>query len=720
MKRVLNYIAAVAAAALLAPSCSTDGADNVPEGQGLITMNVETGTRAAGDAVALDECTVGIYDLNQGGALVRKYAKGKCPAQIALVAGKYRVKVQYGEKPAAASFDDCYYEGLSQDISLAAGSAETANVVCLPQSLAVEVHFADDFAEIFNSYAVDVTLGDGVANGSLRYTENRTGYFTLPENVTEMAWTFTGEHKTKGAISKTATFAVETGKKYALGFKFSPDMPGYISTDVITIEIGSSIEWDDEFNFSNDPEITSPNSGFFFAPQVYAGEAMTVQVDAQAEITKLAVEAAGNIIDLMNPAVGAAGTTRVLTNTADDQVTVAFNSSRTGATITLKPSFFDFACGDTAVTFKVEDKDGGQAEKTATIRMEEGILPVTAANYDLWSNTVVLRAKSNGAAPVIKMRRAGDSEWQTATAAAEGDSYAATFAPAWTESQNGSGTTVYTPDPTKGVYANHTYEVVAEIGDRTSGTTFTTVCEQPIVNWNMADASGSCFTTSNRYAAFWGSGNNNYATSLCAHGTFGGKTCAVLKSTMAGAFGINLLASGNLFTGTFYRPSTTGTVSFGQPYTWQARPTALRIQYHATVGKVNQQKHKKDGAHPQNIGDQDEAVVYVAIVDWDQRHDVSSGTSAPQGVWSPDAPATATDGSGNAMKIVGYGICRIDASTPGDNLVGKDIEIVYYDKELKPSKQYSLVISCATNFYGDYMCGCDSNELYVTDFEWVY
>ncbi len=718
MKRVLNYIAAVTAAAFLASSCSTDGAGNIPEGQGLITMNVETGTRAAGKAVALEECTVGVYDLNQEGALVRKYAKGKCPEAIALVAGKYRVKVQYGEKPAAASFDNCYYEGQSKEITLAAGSAEPADVTCLPQSLAVEVHFGDDFAELFNSYAADVTLGDGVANGSLHYTANRTGYFTLPEGVTEMSWTFTGEHKTKGAITKTATFPVEMGKKYALGFKFSPDLPGYITTEVITLEIGTPIEWDDEFNFSNDPEITNPtNSGFFFEPQIYADEAMTVQVDAQAEITKLSVEAAGQTFDLMTPAVEAARMTR--TNTAADQVTVVFNSP-SSATITLNPSFFDFACGDTAVTFKVEDKDGGQAEKTATIRMEEGILPVAEADYDLWSNTVVLRAKSNGAAPVIKMRRAGDSEWQTATAAADGDSYAVTFAPAWTESQNASGVTVYTPDPTKGVYANHTYEVVAEIGDRTSATTFTTVCEQPIVNWNMADASNSCFTTSNRYATFWGSGNNNYAKELCAHGTYGGKTCAVLKSTMAGAFGINLLASGNLFTGTFYRPSTTGTVSFGQPHTWQARPTALRIQYHATVGTVNQQKHKKDGAHPQNIGDQDEAVVYVAIVDWDQRHDVSSGTSAPKGVWSPDAPATATDASGNAMKIVGYGICRIDASTPGNELVGKDIEIVYYDKELKPSKTYSLVISCATNFYGDYMCGCDSNELYVTDFEWVY
>lgn len=49
-----------------------------------------------------------------------------------------------------------------------------------------------------------------------------------------------------------------------------------------------------------------------------------------------------------------------------------------------------------------------------------------------------------------------------------------------------------------------------------------------------------------------------------------------------------------------------------------------------------------------------------------------------------------------------------------------DLTLHYYDKETKPSGSYTLVISCATSAYGDYMNGCTSNVMYVDDFQWVY
>ncbi len=702
MKKILNYIAVVTAAALLAPSCSTEGVDNIPEGQGLITMNVETGTRAAGDPVALDQCTVGIYDLNQEGALVRKYAKGNCPNQIALVAGRYRVKVQYGQKPDAASFDNCYYEGQSDPITLAAGSTESANVVCLPQSLAVEVRFGDNFAELFNSYAADVTLGSGVTNGSLHYTENRTGYFTLPEDVTEMSWTFTGEHKTEGTITKTATFGVEMGKKYALSFKFSPDLPGYISIDVITIEVGSSIDWDDEFNFSNDPEITSTNSGFFSAPQVYAGEAMTVQVDAQAAITKLSVEVAGKTVDLMN--------------SADGRVTVTLNSSRTGATITLNPSFFDFACGDTAVTFKVEDQGGGQAAKTATIRMEEGIIPVMETDYNLWTNSITLHAKSNGAVPVFKLRAAGQAEWQTVNGTLDGDEYVAVMNPEWISSQNENNLTVYSPKENTGVWAGGSYEAMVEFDGRTSKTSFSTRGGDTIPNGDMEDTGASCYTQSNssESSVIWGSGNNFMTKKLCQPAQFdgmGGANCSVLTATQTAGN----LAAGNLFLGTFTMNGANGTVDFGIRYGWTARPKGLRFKYHATVGTVNINKY--DGPLAKNSGVQDQISIYFAIMNWSNRHGVTSGVSAPSGIWSVDAQSN-LEGSG---PIIAYGTMVIDTSTAGNTMVEGYIPINFYDTSAGiPDAAYTLTIACSTSRYGDYMNGCDKNVLYVDDFEWVY
>ncbi|MEG1885929.1 MAG: PCMD domain-containing protein, partial [Alistipes sp.] len=49
-----------------------------------------------------------------------------------------------------------------------------------------------------------------------------------------------------------------------------------------------------------------------------------------------------------------------------------------------------------------------------------------------------------------------------------------------------------------------------------------------------------------------------------------------------------------------------------------------------------------------------------------------------------------------------------------------NIPIQYYDKMTKPSKSYTLIISCTTSAYGDYLNGCSTNKLYVDDFKWVY
>ena len=63
----------------------------------------------------------------------------------------------------------------------------------------------------------------------------------------------------------------------------------------------------------------------------------------------------------------------------------------------------------------------------------------------------------------------------------------------------------------------------------------------------------------------------------------------------------------------------------------------------------------------------------------------------------------------------------ISASTEGESLIGGEIPLVYYDTACAaPQSSYTLVISCATSKYGDYMNGCSKNVLYVDDFEWVY
>lgn len=121
-----------------------------------------------------------------------------------------------------------------------------------------------------------------------------------------------------------------------------------------------------------------------------------------------------------------------------------------------------------------------------------------------------------------------------------------------------------------------------------------------------------------------------------------------------------------------------------------------------------------------NVGDDDHARIFVAIVDWTGQHPVTSSPSSPTtGSWDPEKTDTVDEG-----KILGYGSFKIPPPTEeGAELTIKDLEIQihWYDKEAKPAEgSYSLVISCACNEYGDYFTGCSTNVMYVDDFEWAY
>jgi len=177
---------------------------------------------------------------------------------------------------------------------------------------------------------------------------------------------------------------------------------------------------------------------------------------------------------------------------------------------------------------------------------------------------------------------------------------------------------------------------------------------------------------------------------------------------------VGVLASGNLFSGLFQKDVLTrGVVSFGQPYAWKARPKALKLQYYAEhIGIADIDKNF--GA-PIHEGDRDKARIMVAIVDWNTRREVGSGTEAPTGTWDPEETTSVDKGP-----IIAYGSLFIDQSSTGGKMIDVQLPLNFYDTKAKPSGLYQIVISCSTSAYGDFMAGCKSNILYVDNFEWVY
>lgn len=351
--------------------------------------------------------------------------------------------------------------------------------------------------------------------------------------------------------------------------------------------------------------------------------------------------------------------------------------------------------------------------------VETSNVKIALRDPDVWKNTATITALvsaeeyASGAA--LEYRIKGDTEWQAMQESGyDAGILTATIAPEWDTATNPKELTVYKLVPKKGFFAGHTYEFRLLVGGEETETMEYAAPSGQIIPGGDMEGSPSCFTTNNKETETWGSGNNTAKSSLCTKATFEGmqgSQCAKLTASVT----LKILASGNLFFGTFNFQGFTGpgTVGFGQKYNYTARPSALKVLYHATVGTVDQNRYNG----PLAVGEQDISQIFVCIVDWSARREVTSGLITPSGMWSP-AEQTNLEGSGN---IIAYGILPIDKTTAGNSLVPAEIPLLYYDKEAAaPTGKYTLVISCSTSAYGDYMNGCTENVLYVDDFEWVY
>lgn len=366
----------------------------------------------------------------------------------------------------------------------------------------------------------------------------------------------------------------------------------------------------------------------------------------------------------------------------------------------------------------VTDLAGQETVQALTFKVPEApLLPEVVYNSDadLWTNTATLTVgNADPATAVLEYRAAGEQTWQTASLTPNEDgTLTATIAPTWTTVQNRTGQNVQVVDSKTGIFAKKTYEYQLLIdGTKAVEGSFT-----PANNSGDAIpvlASGlSCFTTENTAATFWGSGNNSMAKSLC---TFSSPYAYMQANEIIG-----ILAPGNLFTGTFtfvkqgfLGATSYGTVGFGQKYTYTARPTALKLSHKITFGDKIVTKY----SHENEItSGHDQASVMVCIINWDARHSVTSGNNgAPTGSWNPESMAGLSDAE--KAGLIAYGAVYPDQDAANDTPL--NIPLYYYNKDAGiPTGNYTIIISCSTSRYGDYLNG-SKNSFYVKDFEWVY
>lgn len=667
MKRYISYFA-VLLAVLLGAACSKDdsaaGSDNRT---GVMAMTVSTRQTAdTGEYDPLQHQTVYIY--NDEGGLLRKYtSKEACPERLELLAGTYRVAVEAGEE-APADFTKRLYKG-EETFTVKPGETTNVAVVCQIVNTVVEVKFDDSILQnLAPGYSVWIAGGEKVDEqaaeaGSvpaLRFTAEGTGYYTLPAGMTSLAWLFRGTHvEGKNVEMEDYIPNVKAGGKYTLTFKYSPDLPGYIDCVLISVDPGTD-DKDDEIIFSPDPAVIS--EGFDIAEiQKYVSGEKKYRILAFSELTRFTVSVGDKSYDALN------GTTEGISLEPVDKYNVR---------LTLSDAFFaSCQAGDQKVTLRIEDANGGSSEVATTYRLE-GLVPVTADDYDLWANTVTLRVVSFTPGTTVQFGlRSSGGEWQPMAGTSQGDDFiTATYAPQWVP-QTVKEQTVYTQAAGTGIIATHSYDFRAIInGTETTGT-FTAGEVQPIPNGDMSGWSmtgGFAFPNA-AGESFWSSGNNTMTKTLCTSTDVKfGKSAPAAKLTSTNML---VLAAGNLFTGEFAYKSFTGTVQFGQTYAFTARPSAMKVKYHAHVGTVDKVRTSGDICPYIKKGDPDMARIFVAIVDWNAPHEVVSGMTTTKGAWDPEK------GIDNVSegKILGYGSLWITQSTDGEDMQDAELDIVWYD-----------------------------------------
>lgn len=669
-----------------------------------------SGTRAT--APDVDSFIVEILDADNAQVLEMTYAelKEQLKTPMELKVGVYRMEVRSEDTMPGADWEHPVYGATSDFTITKAQTTSPEEVVCTLQNIKVSVEYSPELADMLaDTSKATVSLGDTSLDFSK--TETRAAYFKPLALENTLNFAFDGTFADTGVpakFSKQIT-GVKAGGKYTLTFKYSPDLPGYIDCVLISVDPGTD-DKDDEIIFSPDPAVIS--EGFDIAEiQKYVSGEKKYRILAFSELTRFTVSVGDKSYDALN------GTTEGISLEPVDKYNVR---------LTLSDAFFaSCQAGDQKVTLRIEDANGGSSEVATTYRLE-GLVPVTADDYDLWANTVTLRVVSFTPGTTVQFGlRSSGGEWQPMAGTSQGNDFiTATYAPQWEEKTTADWSTPATVLPYSrlkkgtGISAGNTYDYKATVGSKELSGRFTADEGAPMTDGSLESwRSAQQFPGSGTNYTFWGSGYNPFAKELCTRdeampgrvGTY----CAKLSATY------NTLAKvpapGNLFTGDFaiqVLGGMGGNVSFGKKFAYNARPRAVRFKYHATIGEVNYNLH--GGKIP--VGEMDKARIFVCIVDWTAQQKVFAGTKAPTGTWDPETQTEAANGP-----IIGYASKFIEETTQGDEMVEVILPINYYqDTAAAPDGKYNIVVSCSTSAYGDYMDACTTNVMYVDDFEWVY
>ena len=706
-------------AVVLSACTKTEGIDNLPgEAGGNLQLNFTIDEKMVSGTKAdtydpLTSSTLRIYQVESDGAegtterLIRKY-KPATDTSLYLVSGTYKVTVEAGDGSEATFTNRTYYG--EETFELAAHETKTVNVDCKIKNVAVKVVFDPtlqskfDISKIAYVSASDVFSKADAENDlvpTLTYETDTTGYFLLPEGVSNLSWGFYGESSDADVNknnSKTGTIQLpQGGYLYTLTFKYSKTPDGFLT---VTVNVR---EWetvhDDSYLFSPDPSISGDGfniksiTGYYADPISFAITSINPLASLKFtdnKDTEYAVLDGGNVVDGI--------TAQGISYTKADE----YNGK-----LTLDGTFFGkLESGINPLNFIITDTDGGEGKVTAQIAIAgaSGI-----SSPDLWFGTGNLDAivTNPSASDIqIKYRSKGKydtewSEWISKPAVKGADGFTYSVAPS-------------------DLAADHTYEFQLTENGTEVGAVKTVATETGIQlpnagfeDWNKNGAAWYPYSAGG--TAFWGSGNPgssslgekfNTTTGISdPRPGSSGTTAAQLQTQKPSVMGIGRLAAGNIFIGEFGAVSGMGgTVRMGRAFTFNAKPKALRVWY------------------KYNLGEGDKGRIFACLVNMTNGstyHTVN--TNEPEATtFDPKDEFLYTDKTNTGTlegHIIGYGDYLIESSQSE----WKELIIpITYREQYSGEKPNVLLVTATASYRGDYFEGSTDSKLVIDDFEFIY
>ena len=681
MKKILSLLSVV----LVLASCSKDKDMETSvqyAGEGAVKMSVALAADVADDQTI----SIKIYKVDDLGErqLVRRYTSlNDVPDYLSLLADDYVAVVEVGEKR-VASFDEKCYRG-ETEFTISGGNVENVTVDCQLLSTIAAVEYDATIAEKLSAgYNTIIAVADSydaqaVKTGdvhSLKYTESKEGYYLMPEAQTTLAWHFEGKHPAEGDIVAEGVIEnVKASAKYTVKLKYSKDADGML---VISATVDETIEeFDDNISFSPDPTIVGDGFAIENVQSSVSG-ALTYNVAALANIKIMKLTADNVTFDLLSADVD--GVTVVKTDDLNYKITID------------EAFFVNVPGGQSAITFYIEDVDGGKLTKDV-VYDAQGVMPLTSSDYDLWTGDVTFSANVLSSASSVKIAyRLAGGEWSelTATAAGEG---------------------VYTASAT-GFAAEKQYEYKLILDSATKGKAlnYATEAGSQVPNSDMEqwyqNGSAAYYPFLQGAQAFWLTGNDgsqkaNINLTVPSTDVRPGSTgtySAYLQSVKAAVGGIGKFAAGNLFTGTFSMKGLNGMVGFGRDFTFNAKPKSFSVWLKNKAGNINE----NSGSPASGL---DVNQVMVILTTWDEAHIVDTSNTDT---------FISYDMLGTMEGVVAYGTYRTQETK--ETWYEQTIDLTYVS-DVKPTK---VVISFASSAYGDYFCGSTESYMYVDDMRFNY